>query len=637
MSFDSAQNPELAQGADPDPSELAGLAELAELAARSAKTPQRPAEVEETTDLLAPSAPAVPGAPTSPADADLGDLGDPGDSAVADTAPGTDAGSDAETAARPYGRSRLLAGVIGRSWLWFIAGCLAVTLVPILFGWRPYVVESGSMQPRINIGDVVLAAPVSDRAQVLGRVIVFNSPSKKGEVVTHRVIRFAGPQLVTKGDANQIADTGRITMKDVRGLGRLLVRWVGLPLIWLQTKQWGLLLLFVASLWLAGLAVMRDQEEDEEESDSLDGQEPPLEGPGASADAPTRSSVTLAAVRRFPPLGRPGGATPVRRPGASGAAGGSGGASLRRALLRAQHRLVRPGLALRAVMVLTGALVLLVPSTMAAFAATTKSTTDSFSVPNWDYTTQVNALGPYLYWKLDETGTATTAADASGNGRTGTYNASGSTTYFTRLAGGGGFTTDTPNNAVTLNNANSCINTTSTTAIAAPTTMSEIIWFKAPSSYTSGGKLIGFETPRTGVAVAGGGGTYDRHLYMDGNGRIWFGVYNTAAVTISSAAGLNDGAWHMAVATFGPAGMHLYIDGTQVASNANTTGEATTGWFRVGCGNLAGWGTPSWTGPNSPGASSPAANYPFLGSLDEATVFMSQLTAAQVSFLYFTR
>ena len=76
-----------------------------------------------------------------------------------------------------YAKRRLWAGLVGRSWLWFIVGCLAITLVPLLFGWRPYVVESGSMQPRIHIGDVILASPAKDRSQVLGRVIVFNSPS----------------------------------------------------------------------------------------------------------------------------------------------------------------------------------------------------------------------------------------------------------------------------------------------------------------------------------------------------------------------------------------------------------------------------------------------------------------------------
>ena len=108
--------------------------------------------------------------------------------------------------------------------------------------------------------------------------------------------------------------------------------------------------------------------------------------------------------------------------------------------------------------------------------------------------------------------------------------------------------------------------------------------------------------------MAGAGGTYDRHVYMDGNGRIWFGVYNGGDFVISSATGLNDGAWHMAAATLGPAGMHLYVDGVQVATNAQTAGEATTGWWRVGCGNLSGW-SDGWTGVNAPPASTTASNY----------------------------
>ena len=279
---------------------------------------------------------------------------------------------------------------------------------------------------------------------------------------------------------------------------------------------------------------------------------------------------------------------------------------------------------------------LLVPATMASFAATTASTTNSWTVGSWDYTAQVNNLGPYLYWKLDETGTATTAADASGNGRTGTYNSSGSTTYFTRLVGGGGLANNTPNNAVTLTNTNSCVNTTSATAVAGPAAFSLIVWFKVPSTYNSGGKLIGFETPQTGVAVFGAGGNYDRQIYMDGNGRIWFGVYNSAPIAIRSGT-LNDGSWHMAVGTIGAAGMHLYIDGTEVSTNANTVAYATTGWWRVGCGNLAGWGSANWTGPNLPGGWSPAVNYTFMASLDEATVLTTQLTAAQISGLYSIR
>ena len=62
-----------------------------------------------------------------------------------------------------YSRLRLAAGIVGRTWLWFLAGCLLVTVVPMLFGWRPYVIESGSMSPRIKVGDIVLSAPAQSR------------------------------------------------------------------------------------------------------------------------------------------------------------------------------------------------------------------------------------------------------------------------------------------------------------------------------------------------------------------------------------------------------------------------------------------------------------------------------------------
>ncbi len=519
-------------------------------------------------------------------------------------------------ATRPYARTRLAAGLIGRSWLWFITGCLLVTLVPMLFGWRPYVIESGSMQPRINIGDVVLAAPVAaaDRQELLGRVTVFDSPAIPGKVITHRVVRFDGDRIVTKGDANQTVDSARITMSSVRGLGRLLVRWVGLPLVWLKTGQWLWLLLFLSSLMLAVVALVRDHEEEETAEDDSDS--------GAAGPPPVDAAPDRVGDRAPVPV-----VPRLRRRGVRALRG----AGLR--ALRGEGRR-RPVWLLRTILVLAGTMVLAVPSSFAAFAATTRDNSNVWTVPNYDYPTEVNNLGPYLYWRLEETGTATTAADSSGNGRTGTYNPNGNAANFTRLTTGA-LVTDTPDNAVALASASACINTTSNTAINAPTSMSEIIWFKTTAGYATGGKLIGFEKPRTGVAVAGTG-TYDRHLYMDGNGKVWFGVYNGGFFTISSAASYNDGSWHMAAAVFGSTGMHLYVDGVQVASNANTVGEATTGWFRVGCGNLAGWGV-GWTGPNAPPASTVAQNMPFTGSVDEATVFMSQLTAAQIAFLYWTR
>ena len=91
-----------------------------------------------------------------------------------------------------------------------LGGCLVVTLLPLLFGWRPYVVESGSMSPRIKVGDVILAAPEHDPKKLLGHVTVFHDPepSRAGTVKSHRVVTInPDGTLTTKGDANPTVDS----------------------------------------------------------------------------------------------------------------------------------------------------------------------------------------------------------------------------------------------------------------------------------------------------------------------------------------------------------------------------------------------------------------------------------------------
>jgi hypothetical protein len=269
----------------------------------------------------------------------------------------------------------------------------------------------------------------------------------------------------------------------------------------------------------------------------------------------------------------------------------------------------------------------------AAFTATTTNQASVWRLANLTYTQAVTGHGPYLYWKLDET-SGTSAVDSSDNGRHGSYTPNANGGNFTRNLTGA-LVNNTPNRAIRLNSNNACLNTTANTAVSAPQVFTVVAWFRAPSTYTNGGKLIGFERNRTGnstpVNVA-----YDRHLYMDGQGRVRFGVYNSGHVALASAAGLNNDVWHMAVGTQGPGGMRLYIDGALVASNTNTVALTQNGWWRAGCGNLAGWGN-HWDGNNDPGTGTAAQNRPFRAELDEITVYNTALTAAQVAGLYAAR
>ena len=549
---------------------------------------------------------------------------------------------------RPATSLTLFGGFVGRTWLWFLGGCLVITLVPLLFGWRPYVVESTSMAPRIKVGDVILAAPEHNPQKLLGRVTVFHDPDPEqiGSIKSHRVVAInSDGTLTTKGDANQSADSVHVKVSGVIGLGRLLVRYVGLPLIWVQKGEWLKFALLIASIWFAALLVMRDRDEDapSDGSDPDDG-EAQLGDPLASAQrytGPERRTQPRDANGRFlpkprvdPDVGFSAAVTPSP-PVCSASPFRRFASPFRR--FASPFRRFATKLARRTMYAVVASLALLLPTAKAAFSATTLNTADTWTVPTYNYTTETNNLGPYLYWKLDDAA-GTTAVDTSGNGRTGTYNSTWTKSQV------GALTDQTPNLAVKATNAagpaanTSCVYTTSTTgmAVPGPMTYSEVIWFKTTS--TTGGKLIGLENNRTGVSdSASAGGQYDRMMYMDANGEIWFGIYNATEVVTHSQAGLNDGNWHMAAATMSTTtGMSLYIDGTLVATNANTVSETETkaSFWRVGCGNLAGWGA-DWTGANPPGnAQANNLNYPFNGSLDEATVWLSALTSTQVAFLY---
>ncbi len=155
-------------------------------------------------------------------------------------------------------------------------------------------------------------------------------------------------------------------------------------------------------------------------------------------------------------------------------------------------------------------------------------------------------------------------------------------------------------------------------AYATTTAFSEAVWFKTTS--TTGGTLMGLtNTPATNSPSA-----WDRMMWVDDTGKIVFGVYPGKTVEVTSTGTYNNGAWHLAVGTLGAGGMTLSVDGTKVRMNPmTTTAQAYTGYWHVGWDNEARGG---WTDP-------PTTPY-FAGTLADAAIFPTALTAAQITTLY---
>ncbi len=119
---------------------------------------------------------------------------------------------------------------------------LALTLItPIWWDFEFRGVASGSMEPAIPVGSVVVVEPVDSAAVNYGDVITFNSPENPTLVVTHRVIEVSGPPEVrvfrTKGDANDDADLVPVPAEEVLGQVRFHLPYLGYLAQHIRTRQ----------------------------------------------------------------------------------------------------------------------------------------------------------------------------------------------------------------------------------------------------------------------------------------------------------------------------------------------------------------------------------------------------------------
>ncbi|MEE6274106.1 S24/S26 family peptidase [Georgenia sp. MJ206] len=129
-----------------------------------------------------------------------------------------------------------------------------IAVAPLALGWHGSVVQTGSMRPHIDPGDLVLLSPLPDDAPVpLGGVVEFRTPGEaerdgQSGRRLHRIVAdgVKPGEWVTAGDANADVDSTAITREQISGQARLLVPWVGLPSMWIGSGTFVPLLLWLA-------------------------------------------------------------------------------------------------------------------------------------------------------------------------------------------------------------------------------------------------------------------------------------------------------------------------------------------------------------------------------------------------------
>ena len=133
-----------------------------------------------------------------------------------------------------------------------MATALLTFLAPYL-GWRVDVILSGSMEPRLHAGGVVITRPAAAYMIVPGDIVTFHAPVT-GKVTTHRVVETENSPSIrfrTMGDANEEPDPVMIPAESVLGKVCFDIPYFGYLTRFVKTIP-GLLL----SLCLPGLVVI---------------------------------------------------------------------------------------------------------------------------------------------------------------------------------------------------------------------------------------------------------------------------------------------------------------------------------------------------------------------------------------------
>jgi signal peptidase I len=141
----------------------------------------------------------------------------------------------------------------------FGVAILVTTLAPLALGYRPYTVLSGSMEPAIGTGDLIVAQPIRPIEARVGDVVTFPDPSRGGKRVTHRVRWLHASEgkahFVTKGDANSAGERWDVPLDD--RIGRVVFRipHLGYLAAWANSPlgRWALLVVPALLLGLSQL------------------------------------------------------------------------------------------------------------------------------------------------------------------------------------------------------------------------------------------------------------------------------------------------------------------------------------------------------------------------------------------------
>lgn len=138
----------------------------------------------------------------------------------------------------------------------------AVAAIAVKSGkWEASSVLSGSMEPKLPTGSVVIAQREPVTSLKVGDIVIFHRPDEPDRQVVHRIVKITrsaqGPVLETKGDANRTKDPWHVRPRDdTAWIVRHDVPYIGYVVTSIHTETGFRVLLGAAAVLIVGGTVV---------------------------------------------------------------------------------------------------------------------------------------------------------------------------------------------------------------------------------------------------------------------------------------------------------------------------------------------------------------------------------------------
>ncbi|NLT40851.1 MAG: signal peptidase I [Clostridiales bacterium] len=122
-------------------------------------------------------------------------------------------------------------------------------------GFRMLKVISGSMEPTIHTGAVIIIKEIEPTQLQTGDIVTFRSAEYDSQLVTHRIVKIesspgGGLMFTTRGDANDADDTAPLPASQIKGTVVFSIPLLGYAMDFIQSREGLVLVIIVPCIFL---------------------------------------------------------------------------------------------------------------------------------------------------------------------------------------------------------------------------------------------------------------------------------------------------------------------------------------------------------------------------------------------------